>query len=371
MKISKVEATCHNVPVNFPLGKSRQLGVVIVRVGTDEGITGIGMATNQMLLAISTREFINRQLAPFLVGKNPLDTEKIWNRDVHAELSRFPAILATSAVIRWGFSGVDIALWDIKGKYFNQPVFRLLGGSSNRIPVYVTCGFSIYSREELAEVARQFVQMGQTNLKMQAGYTPDLNMAEEVARVRAMRQAMGNEGMLMVDANDKFNLIRARQFAQRIKLYNINWFESPVFMKADVRMLATLRQSVSIPVAHGGSLPGRRWLYRELMVNEAVDIIQPNVIHVGGYTEALKIAHMAQAFNLPVAGGGGEPHHNMHLLAGVANGWIVEFHYGHTLRNEVIFVNPPRFDHNWLTLPEKPGLGLELNEAALKEFQVS
>ena len=177
--------------------------------------------------------------------------------------------------------------------------------------------------------------------------------------------------MLMVDANDKFNSIQARQFAECIKPYNVTWFESPVSMKADARLLAALRHSVNIPIAHGGSMPGRRWLYRDLIVNKAVDIVQPNVIHVGGYTEALKIANMAQAYNLPVAGGGGEAHHNMHLLAGVANGWIVEYHYGHTLRNEVIFKSPTSFDHNWLILPEKPGLGLEINEAALKEFQVA
>ncbi len=367
MKITKVEATCHSVPVKLPLDKRVQQAVVVVRVETDEGITGIGMTYGGM--RFSTREFINRQLAPFVVGKNPIETEKIWNRDAYDELGISRAILTTSDMVRWGFSAIDIALWDIKGKYFNQPVFRLLGGSSNRILAYVTFGFSMYSREELAEVARQFVQMGQKNLKMQVSYTPGPDMAEEESRVRAVREAMGDEGMLIVDGNDRLNFMQARELAQHIEPYHITFFEAPLCMNTDLRLLPALRQHTSIPIGHSGNLPGRRWLYRDLIVGGAVDIIQPNVFHVGGYTEALKIAHLAQAFNMPVVTGAGQPHYNMHLIAGVANGWMVECHYGHMLHDEVIFVDPPRFDHGWLTLPEKAGLGLEVNEAALKEFQ--
>jgi L-alanine-DL-glutamate epimerase-like enolase superfamily enzyme len=368
MKITRVEATYHNVPVKLPLDKSLQMGTVIARVETDEGITGIGIARNRML--IPTREFINRQLAPFLVGKSPLETEKLWNKDAYTELGLANLDMVNSWMVRSGFSSIDIALWDIKGKYFNQPVFRLLGGASNRIPAYVTFGLHIYSREELIEAARHFLEMGQNNLKMQVSYTPGLDMVEEEARVRVVRETMGDDGMLMVDANDRLNFMQARQLAQRIEPYNITWFDAPILTGMDVTALAALRKCTSIPIGHSGSLPARRWFYRELIVNESVDIVQPNVLHVGGYTEALKIAHMAQAFNIPVAGGGGEPHHNMHLIAAVANGWIVEFHYGHTLRNEAIFVDPPSFDQGWVTLPEKPGLGFELNEAACKEFQV-
>ncbi len=367
MKITKVKATCHNVPVLLPLDKPMKESFVAVRVETDEGITGIGISRGGPDFLL--REVINRQLAPFLVGKNPLETERLWNKDAYAELGIPHALLTTSEMVRWGFSAIDSALWDIKGKYFNQPVFRLLGGSSNRIPAYVTFGFFMYSREELAEVARQFVQMGQKNLKIQVSYTPGPNMAEEEARVRTVREAMGDEGMLMVDANGRFNLIQAKEMAQRIEPYRITWFEGPLLFETDFRLIPALRQCTNIPITHAGSLAGRRWLYRDLILSGAIDIVNPNVLHVGGYTEALKIAHLAQAFSLPVANTGGQPHHNMHLIAGVANGWIVEFHYGHMLRDEVIFVKPPRFDHGFLTLPEKPGLGLEVNEAALKEFQ--
>jgi L-alanine-DL-glutamate epimerase-like enolase superfamily enzyme len=337
-------------------------------VETDEGITGYGITQGQM--RFSTREFINRELAPFLKGKNPLDTERIWNKDAYEELDVAAGVMSNSAIVRWGFGAVDIALWDIKGKYFGQPIFRLIGGGRNPIPAYVTYGFLVYRSEELVEVTRQLVQIGQKNLKIQVGFGPRIerNVAEDEARVRAVRETLGEEGMLMVDGGDRFNFIQAKELAHRIEPYHISWFEAPTFHKGDHRPLAALRQCTSIPIAAGGPFPGRRWLHREFMLNKAIDIVQPNVFHVGGYTEAIKIAHMAQAFGLPIANGGGQPHHNMHLIAGVTNGWLVEFHYGNMLRDEAIYVNPPRFDKGWLTLPEKPGLGLEPNHDALKEY---
>ena len=368
MKITKVEATCHSVPVKLPLlDKPVQDEFLMVRVETDEGITGFGMGPRFM--RFYTKEFINRQLAPFVVGKDPLGTEMLWNRDAHAELGMHASFYATSDLLRWGFGALDFALWDIKGKYLNQPVFRLLGGSSNRIPCYVTIGLSNYSREELAEVSRQFGKTGQNSLKMQVSYTPGKNMIEEEARVRVVREAMGEEGLLMVDANDRFNFAQARELSQRIERYNIGWFESPICMTTHMSQMPALRRSTTIPMGHSGALPGRRWFYRNLIESGAVDILQPNVVYVGGYTEALKIAHLAQAYNMPIATGAGQPLYNMHLIAGVANGWMVECHYRHVLRDEVIYVKPPRFDHGWLTLPEKPGLGLEINEAALTEFK--
>ncbi len=367
MKVTRIEATCHTIPVKLPLDKPIEESLLVVRVETDEGITGTGVTDGRMRFPV--REFINRQLAPFVVGKNPLETERLWNRDAYAELGMGRTHLAASEMFRWGSSAIDIALWDIKGKYFNQPVFRLLGGSANRIPAYVTCGFFMYSRAELAEVARQFVQMGQKNLKMQVSYTEGPNMAEEEARVRIMREAMGDDGVLFADANDRFTFFQAMEFAQRTKPYHLAWFEAPLCMNTDIGQLPALRRCTGVPITHSGSFPGRRWLYRDLILSGAVDVVNPNVLHCGGYTEALKIANLAQTFSLPVSNTGGQPHHNMHLIAGVANGWMVEFHYGHTLRDNIIFVNPPLFDHGFLTLPEKPGLGLEVNEAALKEYQ--
>ncbi len=366
MKVTKVTATSHNIPLELPLGKRIEESFIAVRVETDEGITGFGMGQHWMRFA--NKDFLNRELGPFVVGKNPLDTERIWNKDAYAELG-LGRMAFSDGLVRWGFSAIDIALWDIRGKYLNQPIFRLLGGNSNRIPAYVTCGFFMYTPEELTEVARYFGKMGQKNLKMQVAYSKGPDMDEEETRVRAMREGIGKDGMLLLDGNNRFTFLQAREFISRLEPYHIAWMESPVNLNTDLALMKTLKQFTRIPIANSGSFPGRRWLYRDLITSGAVDIINPNVLHCGGYTEGLKIALTAQSFGLPVSNAGGQPHFNMHLVAGVSNGWMVEFHYGHTLRDNVIFVNPPLFDHGFLTLPEKPGLGLEVNEAALKEYQ--
>ncbi|HYQ97208.1 MAG TPA: enolase C-terminal domain-like protein, partial [Candidatus Nitrosocosmicus sp.] len=124
----------------------------------------------------------------------------------------------------------------------------------------------------------------------------------------------------------------------------------------------------SIPIAARQN-EGHRYRHRELIVNRGVDIAQPNVCSVGGYTEAVKVAALAQAFNLPIANGGGWPHHNMHLQAAMSNGWRVEFHFEMWGIGDKIYKEPPAPDQGWVTLPETPGLGLEPRWDALKEFE--
>ena len=369
MKITKVTATCHSVPVMLPYqDKPHPIDFFMVRVETDAGIVGHGIGP--AYYRFSTREFIHRQLGPFMIGKDPLATEMIWNRDAPTELSSIHAsYFGSSEMLRWGFGAIDIALWDIKGKYFNQPIFRLLGGDSNRIPCYITAGLYTYTRDQLAEVANKMGKVDRNHLKMQVSYTKGPDMDEEEARVRTMREAMGDDLMLMVDANDRLKLQQAKDLCSRIEKYDITWFEAPISMTTSIEQLPLLRQSTTIPLGHSGSLPGQRWFYRNMIEAEATDILQPNVVMVGGYTEAIKIANLAQAYNMRVATGAGQPAHNMHLIAGIANGWMVECHYGHVLRDQIIYRNAPHPEQGWLTLPEKPGLGLDVNEEALKKYE--
>ena len=134
------------------------------------------------------------------------------------------------------------------------------------------------------------------------------------------------------------------------------------------KLLADLRRRTSIPLSAGQG-ESHRFRHRELIINQAVDILQPNVCYVGGYTEAMKVAAMAQTFNLLIANGGGWPHHNMHFFAAVPNGWRVEFHYVMWKVGETIYQNPPVPARGWVTLREDPGLGLEPRWDALKEYE--
>lgn len=362
MKITNVQATIHRVPVTpLLVKKPMERNFVIARIDTDQGITGWGLSS--LTDGFALREFINAELAPFLTGKDPMNTEGLWNEMYWTFNQR-----SLSGVVSHGMSAVDIAVWDIKGKFLNQPVWRILGGYSATVPAYITFGLPEYSVAELVQAAVHYVNEGQDKLKMVVAIDHGRKVAEDAARVRAVREAVGEDVQLMMDANHVFDFLSAYDLCRRVEPYNLTWFEEPV-RGNDVMHLRALHERTSVPLSAGQN-EGFRFRHREFMLNQAVDIIQPNVCSVGGYTEAVKVAHMAQAFNLPIANGGGWPHHNAHLMAAVANGWRVEFHAQMWLIGEAIYHDPPRPVNGWVTLPERPGLGLEPKEDVLKTYLV-
>ncbi len=364
MKITSVYATCHNVPFNLPHCKEPLWrDATCVYLETDEGVTGFGLTSIMNRFAI--KEYILRDLGPFLLGQNPLSTEWLW-QEMFCRFNR----RAMTGVITCAMSALDIALWDIKGKIMGQPIYRLLGGYAQRVPVYATFGLLSYSREELVSVAKALVSEGYNKLKMVVGIDGADNLPEDQARVEALRKGVGDDVQIIVDANHLFSLRQAVELARRIEPYNITWFEEPVHNN-DVKDLAELRTRTFIPIA-AGQQEGMRWRHRDLIAGNAVDIVQTDAALVGGFSEGLKVAHFAQAYNLPIATHGYVcPHINMHLVAGVANGWLVEFHALGQKLSEVIFVNPPKAEKGWVTLLEKPGLGMDINHAALKEYEES
>ena len=186
--------------------------------------------------------------------------------------------------------------------------------------------------------------------------------------MEAVREAVGDGIQLMVDGNKMLDLRKAIELARRIEPCNITWFEEPVHYN-DFHDMAVLRTRTSIPIAAGQSEEGC-WQYRHFIAGGAVDIVQTDVAYSGGFSEGLKVAHMAEAFDLPIATHGW-PHINMQLIAAVPNGWRVEFRDEYEKLAETIFVDAPKPEEGWITLPEKPGLGLELNEDALKKYEES
>jgi len=313
-----------------------------------------------MNAGFALREFINAELGPFVVGKDPMETERLWD-EVYWEFNQ----RSLSGVVSHGMSAFDIAVWDIKGKQLGQPVWRLLGGHSARVPAYITFGLGEYSIEQLVEAARHYVAAGEDKLKMVVATAGGTKLEDDVLRVRAVREAIGDGVQLMIDANHLFDFVAARELCRRVEPCNLSWFEEPVRAN-DVQQLAALRQRTSIPISAGQN-EGFRFRHRDFMVAGAIDLAQPNVLSVGGYTEAIKVAHMAHAFNLKVANGGGWPHHNAHLIAAIPNGWRVEFHAQTWRVGEALFHDPPGPVKGWVTLTDRPGLGLEPREDVLKD----
>ncbi|HEX7363287.1 MAG TPA: mandelate racemase/muconate lactonizing enzyme family protein [Bryobacteraceae bacterium] len=363
VKIISVKATIHNVPIRVPvLDRQMVQQLVFVEIATDAGITGYGLTGN--LQTSGVREFINQQLAPFLKGKSALDTEARWQEMFLTFNPRYQTGAFSSAV-----SAVDIALWDIKGKHLKMPVWRLLGGAKKTVPAYITFGLLQFDRDQLVEFVRRFLAEGQDKFKMVVAIDNGENVAEDAARVRAVREAIGPNRDLMIDGNYLFSINRALQLAKRVEPYNITWFEEPVYGN-DARLLSQLRQRCSVPISAGQN-EGSRFRHLELLEHASVDILQPNVCYVGGYTEGMKVAALAQAYNILIADGGGWPHHNMTLQAAASNGWRVEFHYLMWQTGNLIYRNPPQPVKGNVTLTEDPGLGLEPNREALREYLVS
>jgi len=360
MKIDSVQATTHVIPVDVPiLERTINRPIVFVRIETDEGLTGYGLTGS--LQRFGVREFINRELGPFLKGKNPLETENLWNQMYLVHNPRGQTGVWSSAV-----SAVDIALWDIKGKHYGEPVWRLLGGARKKVPAYITFGLLEFDVDGLVEMACRFVRDGHDKLKMVVAVNGAEDPAGDAARVKSVREAIGDGVQLMIDANYLFSYTNALALAKRVEPYDIAWFEEPVYGN-DARLLADLRRRTMVPIAAGQN-EGSRFRHLELLLHRSVDILQPNVCYVGGYTEGLKVAHLAQAFNILIANGGGWPHHNMHLQAAASNGWRVEFHYLMWKVGDTIYKHPPQPDKGWVTLTEQPGLGLEPDEEALEKY---
>lgn len=374
MKIADIEIIeLQNIPVTPPLFKQPvRAAVRLLKIKTADGIVGLSQFGGFMHSA--TAAFIQQDLAPFLKGQDPLENERL----MHQMLWKFNT-RAHAGVWNFAASAVDVALWDIKGKFYNAPVWRLLGGAQKSIPAYITFGLRAYGREELAEAAKSWVVKGETRLKIQVGRSNirgaidpsgasgehrEDDPAEDEARLKAVRDAVGDKIELMADANCLMKLDQAVRWCKRFEPYHLTWFEEPI-VHNDPHLLAQLRKQTSIPIAAG------QWenfsKLADLVKQDAVDFLNIHVLSVGGFTMGMKAAGLAHAFNLPVGNG---DHFDVHLHAAVPNGWRAEIHVNNWLTSNLVYKDLPGPVNGWITLTEKPGLGLELNEDAVTEYRV-
>ena len=368
VRITDIRASIHTTSIVIPLlkgkvagyGREEQKEFVFCQVETDRGASGFGLTGH--FLAHSVVEALTRYILPTVKGMDPRDVEAIHQR-VWQKLNP----RAMTGTISSALSCLDIACWDIAGKLAGRTVAQLLGGARRTVPAYVTYGFPQYDREQLAEAARLHVKTGFKALKLVVAVDKG-GWREDAKRVRAARDAVGDEIDLMIDANYLFNPVEAKMLCRAIEDCNITWFEEPL-QQNDARALADLRAHTRIPLA-AGQMEGHRWRLRELVEKQSVDILQPNCCFCGGYTEARKAAHLAQTYNMPIANGGGWPLFNMHTMAGLMNGWMVEWHLGMVQVGELLFKDAPQPKDGTISIPDRPGLGLTLDGDMLRETRV-
>ncbi len=370
-KITRVTATPLNVPLHITLAgldRRTSLACCHVEVETDQGLVGHGFTaiTEEDVIA----QIVNGVCGPNIIGEDAMAHEAIWEKLYWKTMPRGQTGYAAHAV-----AAIDLALWDIKGKALGQPVWRLLGGARNNVPVYATFGFGFFDREQLAAAAKHWVAQGFSRLKMTVGNEALRNrdkrslldvIREDTRRVAAVRDAVGPDIELFVDANCNLDLYHARELAHMIKPLGIGFFEEPLTQN-DALQMAELRRDGGIPLACGQN-EGLLFRFRDWLLNKSADILQPNVCISGGITQCLKVAGLAQAFNTTIENGGAWPFHNMHLHAGLAHGGMVEYHYLAVELCRRLYKDLPTPQAGWLTLPNTPGLGFEPDRDVLREI---
>lgn len=368
MRIKDIRASVHTTSIDVPLlegqvrgyGRAEQREFVFCEVETDEGLTGVALTGH--FLARSVVVALERHFLPAVTDLDPCEIEAVHQRIWQSINPR-----AMTGVVSSALSLLDIALWDIKGKQAGRSVASLLGGARTELPAYVTFGFPQYDRDTLVAAARLQLDEGFTAMKLVVGVDAG-GWREDAARVRVVREAVGPDVDLMIDANYLFTLTDAKFLCRAVEDCDLTWFEEPLHQN-DARAMADLRAHTKIPLA-AGQMEGHRWRLRELVEHRAVDILQPNVCYCGGFTEARKAAHLAQIYNLPVAHGGGWPLFNMHTLAGLMNGWILEWHLGMVQVGELLFKDVPKPAGGRISIPDRAGLGLTVDRDALRDTLV-
>jgi D-galactarolactone cycloisomerase len=343
---------------------------MVVEIETDTGLIGWGECYGPARMTAA----VVQSVTPWLIGEDPLRTDYLWQM-IYARLRDH----GQKGVVIEGLSGIDIALWDIKGKHFGVPAHRLLGGPlRTEVQAYATGLYRRMSGDPLrylAEEAAGYVAEGFKAVKLKVGF----GVEEDAAVTRAVREAIGPDVALMVDANHAYDAVAAIRLGRLIEPYDIGWFEEPV-PPEDLAGYRAVKAALSIPVA-GGECEFTRYGFRDVLTSQAIDIIQPDTCAAGGLSECKKIADMAEAFgvryNPHVWGTGIAIAASLQLLAVLPAHTpvsltplqpMLEFdRTEHPIRQSLL-VQPIEHTGGIVRVLDGPGLGIEVDRDALARF---
>jgi len=363
MKIISYEAVTLLIPeddplANMPEDPNRKRPIVTLRLRTDAGIEGIGVTFYGGAMTGSLCKAVD-ELAALIVGEDPLRIEKI--------VAKLRAGTGDSCgpggIFTLALSAVDIALWDIKGKALDQPLWKLLGGHRDRVPTYASGSLRRGLTHDQAQRAAQIlVQKGFKEMKTQMALPGNPTIADEVRRVRVVREAIGPDIKLMCDINQRWRPEQAIDIGNRVEDVGLFWLED-VTRADDYQGLARVTAALKTPVAGGEYVYGIE-PFRQMIQMHAVDIPMIDICRAGGVTQWMKIAGMAEAFNLPVVSHV-MPEILVHLIAACPNGLTVEYMPWMLC----LYEETPAVENGVMVLSDKPGLGLKFDERAVASFK--
>ena len=386
MKIVDIRTTPLSYRCDPPYGSAGGMqarrGSLLVEIETDERIIGIGEAG---VGGGATAGVIEKLLQPMLIGEDPLLIEGLWQK-MFARTRQY----GRRGVVMNAISGIDIALWDIAGKTANLPVYRLLGACRERVEAYASGGFYQQGKsvDDLAGEAEGYRARGFQGMKMKVGRNPstqthlrhlvehsqvcEVEPEEDIARVAAVRQALGPKAKLMVDVNCAWSPSFAIEMGRAFEPYKLYWIEEPVSTD-DIDGSARVAEALATPIA-GYETEIGLYGFRELITRGAVDIVQPDLAWAGGFSECRRIAALAHAHHLTVA-----PHSfagavllaaSLHFVASIPNGLVLEFDQNPNDLRDDLLKEPITIESDGsIRLPERPGLGIELDRAAVERYR--
>ncbi len=361
MKVTKFDVRRYSKPFEKPISNGKYTyyatNTVICQIHTDEGITGVGWVDGTEIVFDTLK-----QLEPLVVGEDPFNVERIWSK------MYLPKIFGRKGLTTRAISAVDIALWDIIGKASGKPLYQLLGGYRDEVPVYIAGGYyeTDKSNALLKAEMEGNIAKGIKAIKMKIGRLP---VKEDLKRIEAIREQVGDQVEILVDANNAYSRLDALKMGRMLDKLDVYWFEEPL-APDDLAGAAELAKTLDTPIASGEN-EYTLWGFRDIIDSGSVDIINADAQVLGGITEWRKVASYALAHHIPIAPHGSQEIH-VHLVASVPNGLIVEY-YDSNLNalSDAMFEQKLSLNPNGTVSPfQGPGLGVTINFAAIEPYRV-
>ena len=378
MRIKSVRSHVLSAPVERPFTSSRgwfykTRNTCLVEIETDDGVVGWGECYGPSAVA---KAFVDTQLAAQIVGRDPFDVEVIWEHLYNRIKDYGQAGMAIAAI-----SGIDIALWDIVGKACGKPIHKLIGGAfRTEVEAYATGMYFIDMdrlTEEAVEEAQEFAAAGFRAMKMKIGLG---NIRTDYERVKAVREAVGPDIRLMVDANHAFSVPTAIRLGRMLEQLDIDWFEEPISPE-DIDGYVAVSRALDMAVA-GGENGFTRWGFRDAIVRKAMDIVQPDVCAAGGISECKKIATLAITHGVECV-----PHAwgsvvgvaaTLHFIASIPDqppsfrpfAPMFEFEQCENPFRDLLAKDPIVQTKGVVPVPTAPGLGIEIDRSIIDRYTV-
>jgi L-alanine-DL-glutamate epimerase-like enolase superfamily enzyme len=379
MKITQIEI----IPLERKLEQAFEGGTyrianrntIVTRITTDEGLVGETFGGDEDTAQDKVVRCARDYFAPQLIGQDPLDSELLWNKMWQTKIdlgNRGLHILDLNnqGMFMQAIAVIDNALWDLRGKIFNVPVYKLLGGFRDKVPIIAIGGYyqAQKGQDQLNEEMMHYKEIGMAGVKFKVGRA---SVKQDIERVTRVRELVGDDFIIVCDANQAWHPRDAIAFCREAEALKLGWIEEPIRWYDQFEGMRMVREQTSIPVNAGqGEISA--FGCRDLITNHCVDILNVDVTIAGGVTEWRRIAAMAGLFHVQMAHHE-EPQIALHLLASIPHGLYVEIfpNYERDPMWVDLPIEPPRIADGYMHLPDKPGFGIDLNPEIIEKYRLS